>query len=247
MIDSLRQLYPELILIDGGDFGEAAVGRNVWKTAELFKVMRDLRYDVIGLGEKDLAPAFFETAAQQDGKAILLSGNLQPAVEIGAPPFRLIKRKSAKIGVVAAMSSMLQQGRALEPKDPQVFLHQQIEAMQKQKAEVIVVIYHGTSNEVMALRPNFPQVDLWLVSHGIYRPLDQIPTTEGAIVVGPGDRGREVGLMTLKKDKKSRTRSATFAQIILDQRIPDSPKGKTIEEIFRAAAQAAARPANNNQ
>jgi 2',3'-cyclic-nucleotide 2'-phosphodiesterase (5'-nucleotidase family) len=243
----LRQIYPELILIDGGDFGEAAVGRNVWKTAELFKTMRDLRYDVIGLGERDLAPAFFETASQQGGKTLLLSGNLQPAAEIGAPPFRLIKRRSFKVGVVQAISSLLQQGKSLEPKDPVVFLQQQLDAMQKQKAEVMVVVYHGTAKEVTELQPNFPQVDLWLLSHGVYRPLDQIPATEGAIVVGPGDRGREVGLIIVKKQKKSSVRSATFAQIILDQRIPDSPKGKTIEEIFRVAAQTPAQPASNNQ
>ena len=233
-------------MIDGGDFGEAAVGHNVWKTAELFKTMRDLRYDVIGLGERDLSPAFFETAAQQDGKNILLSGNLQSAADIGAPPFRLIKRKSFKVGVVEAVSSLLQQGKALEPKDPPVFLQQQLEAMQKQKADVMVVIYHGMAKEVMDLRSNFPQVDLWLVSHGLYRPLAQVSTSEGAIVVGPGDRGREVGIITLKKEKKNAVRSATFAQIILDQHIPDSPKGKTIEEIFRAAAQASVQPASNN-
>jgi 2',3'-cyclic-nucleotide 2'-phosphodiesterase (5'-nucleotidase family) len=239
VIDSLRKVYPDLLLIDGGDFGEAASGPTVWKTTELFKAMRALGYDAIGLGERDLAPEFFKEAAQNGAKEFLLSGNLRPAAEIGATPHRLIQRKSCKVGVVEAISSFQQQGQALEPKDPKAFLQEQLAALRKKKADVLVVIYHGPANEAMALRQSFPEVDLWLLSHGIYKPLDQMPTTDGAIIVGPGDRGREVGLITVSKEKKSGTRSAVFSQIILDQRIPDSPKAEPLREEFRKRAQAA--------
>jgi 2',3'-cyclic-nucleotide 2'-phosphodiesterase (5'-nucleotidase family) len=236
-----------LILLDGGDFGEAVNGRNVWKTAELFKTLRSFGYDAIGLGERDLASAFFAEASQNGVKEILLSGNFRPAVEIGAPPIHLIQRESYKVGVVAAVSPFYQQGHVLEPKDPKAFLQEQLPALRKKKADVLVVIYHGPANEALALQQSLPEVDLWLLSHGIYQPLNQVPTTAGAIVVGPGDRGREVGLIVLQKDKKSGTRSATFSQIILDHRIPDSPKIEAIRENFRIADQAAARSGSNNK
>ncbi|MDZ7300941.1 MAG: multiheme c-type cytochrome [candidate division KSB1 bacterium] len=227
-----------MILIDGGDFGDAATGAYVWKTVELFNAMRTMGYDVIGLGEKDLAPAFLTEAAQNGAAQILLSGNLKPAVDVGAEPIRLIQRKSYQVGVVEAISSFLQQGHALEPKDPKTFLQTQLEILRQKKADLIVVIYHGPANEVLALRQGFPEVDLWLLSHGTYQPMNQVQTTDGgAIVIGAGDRGREVGFITIEKVKKSGARTAKFNQIILDNRIPDSPKAAPILENFRKRSQ----------
>jgi len=223
--------------------GESIHGPTVWKAAELFKTMRGLGYDAIGLGERDLTPAFFEEVVQNGAREILLSGNFKPAVDAGAAPFRLIQRKSCRIGVVEIVSSFLQQGQALEPKDPKIFLQQQLEALRPQKADVIVVIYHGPANEALAMRQGFPDVDLWLISHGVYQPMTQVQTSDGgAIVIGPGDRGRELGLITVEKGKKGAARSATFNQIILDDRIPDSPKIAPIQESFLKRSQSSITP-----
>ncbi|MDZ7363093.1 MAG: multiheme c-type cytochrome [candidate division KSB1 bacterium] len=239
----MRKIYPDLILIDGGDMGESIHGPTVWKSAELFKTMRSLGYDVIGLGERDLAPAFFEEVSQSGAKEILLSGNYKPAAAIGAAPFRLIQRKSTRVGVVEVVSSFYQQGQALEPADPKTFLQRQIEAMQQQKADVTVVIYHGPATEALALRSSFTGVDLWLISHGVYQPMAQVATNDGgALIVGPGDRGREVGLITLEKNRKGVARSAKFHQIILDDRIPDSPKAAPIQERFLKRSQSSLTP-----
>jgi len=232
-----------MIMIDGGDMGESIHGPTVWKSAELFKTMRGLGYDAIGLGERDLSPAFFEEISQSGAKETLLSGNYKPAVAIGAAPFRLIQRKSFRVGVVEVVSSFFQQGQSLEPEDPKTFLQQQLEAMQQQKAEAMVVIYHGPANEALALRPSFPGVDLWLISHGVYQPMVQVPTSDGgALVVGPGDRGREVGLITLEKNRKGVARAAKFHQIILDDRVPDSPKAAPIQERFLKRSQSSMTP-----
>jgi hypothetical protein len=202
--------------------------------------MRGLGYDVIGIGERDLAPAFFEEVASAGAKEALLSGNYKPAADIGAAPHRLIQRKNHKLGVVEVVSSFQQQGQSLEPKDTKTFLQQQLDAMRQKKADVIAVIYHGPASEVTPLRQGFPDVDLWLISHGIYQPLNQVQTNDGgAIIVGPGDRGREVGLITLEKGKN---RTAKFSQIILDSRIPDSPKVAPIMERFYQRSQDALKP-----
>jgi hypothetical protein len=238
----LKKIYPELIMIDGGDMGESVFGPTVWKSAELFKTMHGLGYEAIGIGERDLAPPFFEEVAQSGAKDILLSGNFKPAADIGIAPARLIQRKSSQLGVVEVVSSFLQQGQSLEPKDPKVFLQQQLDALRLKKAEVTVVIYHGPSSEVPPLRQSFPGVDLWLVSHGVYQPMAEVHAVAGgAIIVGPGDRGREVGLITL--EKKAGTRTGKFAPIILDDNIPDSPKAAPIQARFLKRSQSAVTPA----
>jgi hypothetical protein len=230
-------------MIDGGDLGESIHGPTVWKSAELFKTMRGLGYEAIGLGERDLAPAFFEEVASSGAKEILLSGNFKPAAEVGATPFRLIQRKSYQVGVVEVVASFLQQGQSLEPKDPKLFLQQQIEALRQKKVAVMVVIYHGPTSEALVMQQSFPDVDLWLTSHGVYQPMAQVQTAAGgAIVIGPGDRGREVGLITLEKGKKGVARSATFNQIILDSRIPDSPRFAPIHESFLKRSQSSVMP-----
>jgi hypothetical protein len=237
----LKKIHPELIMIDGGDMGESIFGPTVWKSAELFKTMRGLGYDAIGIGERDLAAPFFEEVAPNGAKELLLSGNFKPAADIGVPPMRVIQKKSAQIGVVEIVSSFLQQGQALEPKDPKTFLQQQLDALRLKKVDVTVVLYHGPSNEVLPLRQSFPAVDLWLVSHGIYQPMAQVHPAEGsALIVGPGDRGREVGLITL--EKKAGTRTGKFAPIILGDQIPDSPKAAPIQERFLKRSQSAVTP-----
>jgi len=228
-------------MIDGGDMGETVFGPTVWKSAELFKTMRGLGYDAIGIGERDLAAPFFEEAARNGAKEVLLSGNFKPAADIGVPPMRVIQKKSAQIGVVEIVSAFLQQGQTLEPKNPKTFLQQQLDALRLKKVDVTVVLYHGPSNEVLPLRQSFPGVDLWLVSHGVYQPMAQVQPGEGsALVVGPGDRGREVGLITL--EKKAGTRTGKFAPIILGDQIPDSPKAAPIQERFLKRSQSAVTP-----
>jgi hypothetical protein len=230
-------------MVDGGDFGETTQGSTVWKTAELFKTMHELGYDAIGLGERDLSPAFFEETASNRAREILLSGNLKPAADAGAAPVRLIQRKSGQVGVVEVVSPFLQQGQALEPKDPKTFLQAQLLVLRQKKADVVVVIYHGPAKELLEFRPSFPEVDLWLLSHWTAQPLSQVQTADaGAIVVGPGDRGREVGLITLEKPAKGGTRAATFKQIILDHLIPDSPKAAPIQERFLQRSQSSVAP-----
>ncbi|MCG3121616.1 MAG: hypothetical protein ALAOOOJD_04812 [bacterium] len=233
-------------MIDGGDLGESVFGPTVWKSAELFKTMQALGYDAIGIGERDLAAAFFTEVNTNGAKEIMLSGNYKPAADIGVAPIRLIQRKSHQLGVVEVVSSFLQQGQALEPKDPKIFLQQQLEVLQQKKADMIAVIYHGPASEALPLRQSFPAVDLWLISHGVYQPMAQVQTNDtGALVVGPGDRGREVGLITLEKGG---ARKATFSQIILDSRIPDSPRAAPIQERFLQRSQAAmAPPAEQSQ
>lgn len=233
-------------MIDGGDLGESVFGPTVWKSAELFKTMQALGYDAIGIGERDLAAAFFTEVNANGAKEIMLSGNYKPAADIGVAPIRLIQRQSYQLGVVEVVSSFLQQGQALEPKDPKIFLQQQLDALRQKKADVLVVIYHGPANEALPLRQSFPAVDLWLISHGVYQPMAQVQTNDnGALVVGPGDRGREVGLISLEKGG---ARKATFSQIILDSRIPDSPKAAPIQERFLQRSQAAmAPPAEQSQ
>lgn len=242
MIDSLKKVHPELVLIDGGDMGESIFGPTVWKSAELFKIMRELGYDAIGIGERDLAPQFFQEVAESGGKELMLSGNFKPAADIGAAPIRIIKKPSATIGVVEVVSSFLQQGQTLEPKDPKIFLQQQLDALRLKKVDLTVVIYHGPVNEVTPLRASFAGVDLWLISHGTYQPMAQVEVNDGgAIVVGPGDRGREVGVITVEKTGSVRT--GKFTQIILDGNIPDSPKAAPIQERLLKRSQSAVTPA----
>ncbi len=239
----MRRVYPELIIVDGGDFGETTVGSSVWKTAEIFKTMHSLGYDAIGVGERDLSPAFFTEVAANGAKAVLLSGNLKPVADLGAAPSLVIQRKAGRVGIVETVSSFLQQGQALEPKDPKAFLQAQLEALRQKKADVLVVIYHGPAKEALELRPSFPEVDLWLLSHWTAQPLNQVQTNDaGGIIVGPGDRGREVGLITVEKMKTAGARTATFKQIILDDRIPDSPKAAPIQESFLKRSQSSVMP-----
>ena len=104
VIDSLKKIYPNLLLIDGGDTGESPGKRFGGKTPILWEAMADLGYDVIAVGKKDLSDSSTVWLRRHKTDDVaFLTGNIvhkKKKRKLGAS-YKILKRNKLKVGVAS--------------------------------------------------------------------------------------------------------------------------------------------------
>lgn len=208
----------------------------MWKTYEQLRLLHKMNYDAVALGQNDLCPALADSAAKWRAREWLFSSFPAAQTRANVPPSRIVKKSDFKLGVVSAISPALQRAANTgSAQDVPAFLHEQLEHLKKQKADFLAVVYLGPPHELLALSKKFPEVDLWLQANGNHRPQNLIESANHALVVSAGDRGREIALITITKEKGGSRTAANFNQFILTDRIADAPRAKSWIENYRKA------------
>lgn len=220
-------------MIDGGNFGEAASGPSAWKSCALLKNMHALKYDAVALGLRDLSPGIADSLTKWNAQNAMFSSLPSSVTKMNLPAFRIISRPGFKLGVISLVSP---NGGTGSTYNVETFLREQIDVLAGQQVDFQAVVYLGLPHELMPLAKKFPEIDVWLQSNGNNRPLSLIETTmTNAPIVGAGDRGREVGFVTIEKERNGARVSSSFHQLILTDRISDSPRAVPLIESFRKA------------
>lgn len=220
-------------MIDGGNFGEAVSGPSAWKSCAWLRNMQMLKYDAVSLGLRDLSPGLADSVAKWNMQQVLFSSLPTVVTKMNLAPVKVISRPEFKLGVISLVSP---NGGTGSTYNVETFLREQMSALAAQQVDFQAVIYLGMPHELMPLAKKFPEIDLWLQSNGSHRPLSLIETTmNNAPIVSAGDRGREVGFITIEKERKGARVASSFHQLILTDRIADSPRAVPIIESFRKA------------
>ena len=247
MIDSLRAVHPDLIVIDGGNFGQSVAERVAWKSAELFKTMCGIGYDAISLGDNDLFDGLADSVAAVGGERFLFS-SLHTGMNLA--PTKVVSKSGVRVGFINAVSaSVLARLQSSNGGQSEVagFVREQLGKLQTQNLDFYAVVFLGPQQELLELSRKFPEVDLWLQTNGDHHPIRQLDSAPSTLVVSGGDRGREVAFITVEKAKGEGLVSASFRQIILDATIKDSPKATKYLDSFRQASQAIKSPRQSGQ
>ncbi len=209
--------------------------------------MHKLNYDAVSLGLRDLTPGFADSVAKWRAQDLLFSSLPSSVTQMNLASGKIISRPGFKLGVISLVS---RSGGTGATYDVEVFLREESTKLAQQKVDFQAVVYLGLPHELLALSKKFPEIDLWLQSNGNHRPLSLIETTmTNAPIVSAGDRGREVGFITIEKERNGSRVSSSFHQLILTDRILDSPKALPFIESFRKAGNRppAATPAAPNK
>ncbi len=239
------------MLVDGGDVGESISKRRGWLTPMLWEALEELGYDLIAIGKRDLADTSYQwLKSPRPKKAVYLTGNV--TTKEGAPitsPFQVLKRSGLKIGVVPVISSRYNgyfRNYRIQP--VQETIDKALAAFNNEKVDFRVLIFHGPRTEARELAKKYTQFDLFFLSSGEGRPMrTEIDKETGMLMVGPGDRGREMAFVTLEKqgDKVS----AKSSVIILDTSVRES--SAEVEHILKRFEQEAraryARPSKRSR
>jgi len=235
--------------VDGGDTGEGPAYLQGWKTVLLWEAMETMGYDLIAFGEKDFSDTSMVWLQSHNGKKTqFVTGNLIiPGSSMHVKqPWAIVKRGDVKIGFVTALDPRLKtriKGYDILP--VQEILNQAQSAFTRENVDFRVMIYHGLIHEANKLAEERSDFDLILLSHSIGRPMQSRIHPGKVAMVGPGDRGRELAWITLKKPFNPELNDKVQAHIIpLDNSVASSPKadpilkraqevGKSIYEGFR--------------
>ena len=250
LVDSLRQHHPDLILVDGGDWGE---GRgSLAKSLALFQGMNAMQYDVLALGRREMESALWDSVQAFIPAGKMLVGNLQfPANSRNGKDgvrkaYRVVERKGLKVGVFSLwLANGLGAGSPYQVTPPADFLREQLNKAKKVDARIVVLYGNGNSADsaLTATVGKFPEVDAWLLAGGAGRAMKAVSNENGVLIAGPGDRGRELGFLAIDKGKDAQRRSSTFASVVVGKWVNESPAAKPFLEKARPQPSPAATKA----
>lgn len=240
MIDSVKQADPDVLILDGGDTGESMSQRRGWVTPFIWSVMEEMGYDVIAVGKRDFADtsAIFLKQHGENGTTYLTGNIADSSKKFIGKPYQILKKGGLKIGVVSAISENYGGYFVHHVLNPSVetILNAQ-EQFRKEKVDFSILIYSGRSSEMIDFSSTLDGFDVIFQGNSSGRPMSS--TLEGVKIpmVGPGDRGREVAVVTLTKSNREEPAAVSSEEIILFPRIEDSPKYEPFNKKFMEMTQ----------
>jgi len=232
--DSLRLKHPDLVLIDGGDWGE--LGGNFAKSMKLLRGMNALKYDALCIGRRELESVLWDSISANAGFEKALVANLQTTSvtngkKLASHSVRTIERGGIKVAVISAwLEDTRTAGGSYQILPAENYLREKLNEVKKADVRVVSVYSNknGSGSTLRAFTAKFPEVDAWLLAGGSGREMSSITAANGALIVGPGDRGRELAFLKIEKSKDAAQRRAEFKTIILGKWVKDSPAAKLL-------------------
>ncbi len=209
-------------------------------------------YDVITIGKRDYADTSAVWLKQRKKKKpMFLAGNIADSSgkSIGKP-YRIFKHKGAKIGIVSAISENYRnyfRKNILLPPVETILKAQEV--FRKKKVDFQILVYLGRKKESLDLIAGLKGFDLMFLGNSNGKAMAAEIIDGQTPIIGPGDRGREIALVTLKKKKRREPALVSCDIVPLGDNIADSPKWVPFDKIFKdkMAADAKARRLRQQQ
>jgi 2',3'-cyclic-nucleotide 2'-phosphodiesterase (5'-nucleotidase family) len=225
--DSLRSLYPDVLLLDaGGFFPEDDVHQP--QSAFLMGSYKLLGTDAVGIGERELRFGLGYLRAQQKRTGIpLVSANLydrftkKPAF----PPYVIKDMGGAKVGIFALMTDKNDLGPARDSLyivEPSNTAAMTIAEMKKKGATVIVLLSQLGKTESEDLVTAVDGIDAVIVGRNV--PLLEVGRkVKNTVAVYGGEQGQYAGLTTLTLDAKNRVQNGENEMFMLGPAVTAQP------------------------
>jgi hypothetical protein len=251
--------------MDSGDFSGEPNDAGRIKTRNLIQGMGSIGYDVLGVGERDLAdgiPAFLE--AVQAARLTSTSASFLYR-DTGEPLFAPFAVKSytaggrtVKVGYISldsfnsAFAKEGAGGRVVIMRQPSEGLEATLTALRR-RVDLVVLLANLNLRELEETLAAHPGVDLVLATFGgRISPAGALETIAGVPVLYAGDQGKRMGEVRLTLGKSADKHAMTSNHVWLTRRYPSEPKlQKLIDETIarvneanRNMAQARAAPAS---
>lgn len=204
-IDSLRQAYPDLILLDSGDF------LNTYSIpgadSLMWRLVKQMRYDAIAIGDQEFVEGltFFRHFALK-WPLPLISANLTiPKMPANLfPAVKLFKRNGIKIAVISITppeAFLLISVPGMRIADPMERIREELARM-RADADVLLLLYHDSYRHCRAVLQTFPQIDLIIAGHTQEKAAVR---SSGRLILQPGMDGEYLGLVTIHQNDQKLT------------------------------------------
>jgi len=204
--DSSRVKYGDVLLVDAGDFAPEAA--NPIEEARIdfqFRIMEQVGYDAIGVGERELNFGYAKLEAlAASSKIPVLSANLidrktgQPAFK----PYAIVKKGGLRVGVFSVMAPKVDLPAGarseLTVEDPLVAARRTVAELRRQ-CDVVVALAHVGRVEGEDLAAQVPGMDVVILAH---HPgfVAQGRRVGKAVTVASGEQIQNLGVTKVKLD-----------------------------------------------
>jgi len=231
--------------VDGGDLffskprlGEKALAGAKIRARTLVEGYNRINTDAITIGENDLTAGLpFLKALADSARFPFLSATLaDPAGDLIFAPFAVVKKGSFKVGLVGA-SYEIAAGDGYRSKELLPSLKAAVEEVHS-RADMVVVLFHGTDRDKQAILASGLPIDLILQSHvKRYNP-DFGPGPILSSALGSLGKHLNVITMTVRSPGQSlvdltvHRRTLTFVEKSLKRLRRNQPKDTHLEELY---------------
>ncbi len=225
--DSLRKIYPNLLVVDTGGFFPAGPSERD-DAPFVTKAMHAMRLDAVGLSDQEfLFGLGFLEATMNEYPLPLVCANLwrRAPHRTLAQPFFVRPVGPYKVGVFGLISPRAQLGSAadtLEVSDPTEAARSAVTEMRKRGAQVIVLLSSLGKMDTESLVLAVPGIDVAIAGRNV--PLMQRSRLlDHTTVVFGGEEGQFAGVTKLDLDASGRIESRDSEVVMLGPDVRDEP------------------------
>jgi ribosomal protein L40E len=224
-----RRLHPRLLLLGAGDFSAESGIVGMYRTRFLCERMVAMKYDAVAVGERDLS---FGLAVLEENAAAgvpLICANLYEEGKRLFPAYMTTEVNGARVGILALLGEKPREIEGLELRDPVREGRAVLDTLRK-KCDCVILLAHMRRDTLLAMLPSLSGVDLVIRGHSAAGDTarENCADTLGSVVESgrrailfAGDRGQNVGFVSIAVYGKHETAILDSKLIHLDASIPD--------------------------
>lgn len=204
-----RERNPEILLISAGDFFGGKGIIDMFRARYLSGKMMEMGYDVVALGERELAHGPKPILEQVEGGLPVICSNLHREGEPLFPRSIVKSVRGWKVGIFALLGENPREPGDLELSDPLTEGIRSVERLEDDGCDLIIMLAHMNRERLVEILSGLEGVDIVIRGHtrGLRDEVESCADTVGGTfetigvpVFFAGDRGRSLGKVSIIPD-----------------------------------------------
>ena len=201
----------------------------MYRSRFLARTMVDMGYGAVAVGERDLNYGIRELKADREAGLPLICANLYEGGTRIFPPYVIRKVHGAKVGIMALLGEKPRELAGIELRDPAVE-GRSVLAKMRRECDSVILLAHMERAKLLEILPALSGVDVVIRGHVLEGEKTRESCTDTLLVAREnfplpvfcaGDRGRNLGLVTITGALGGAPPVVESRLIHLDRSIPD--------------------------
>jgi hypothetical protein len=236
-VEALKKRGWALALGDLGDISEKSGPQAKLKYAYSMRALKILGYTAVSFGENEISLGLFDTLGQyavNESSPRIVAANLNdksnkfPGMvadfELTSP--KNGEPKVAFIGAIAPSVAKLAQQPDVAFDPIKKALPEALAAVQKQGAEILVLLLQGNEDEVKDIAKKFPQFHVILYPSEAEEPSSRPDVAGNTYIASVGHKGRYMGVVGIRRTGQAAPRFEMRYQLVAMDPEFESPEGQ---------------------